>query len=158
MPMQLLLWRHAEAFDGSPDMSRSLTPKGHRQAREIARWLAPRLPSSTRILVSPATRTVETATALSNDFELAPALAPGAGPEELLAAAGWPGEGETAVLIVGHQPTLGLAASLVLTGEAHPWRVRKGGLWWFRAAAKDSFGGPSVRAVMNPDLLRDPAD
>ncbi len=44
--MDLILWRHAEAFDaleGEDDLSRSLTPKGERQAQRMAEWLNQRL-------------------------------------------------------------------------------------------------------------------
>ena len=41
--MDLILWRHAEAIDGMPDLARKLTPKGAKQAREMAAWLRPRL-------------------------------------------------------------------------------------------------------------------
>ena len=58
--MDLILWRHAEAFDGTPDLARRLTPKGHKQAAAIAAWLGKRLPAKTRILASPAARAQET--------------------------------------------------------------------------------------------------
>ena len=55
--MELILWRHAEAEDGAPDIARELTAKGHKQATKMAEFLRPRLPENTRILVSPARRT-----------------------------------------------------------------------------------------------------
>ena len=51
-------------------------------------------------------------------------LAPDALPEAVLEAAGLPGAGHPA-LIVGLQPTLGLAAALALTGTALPWSIPK---------------------------------
>src|ERR1700710_3079704 len=54
--MDLILWRHAEAFEMrevEDDMKRALTPKGERQAQRMAEWLGQRLAHSTRILVSP---------------------------------------------------------------------------------------------------------
>ena len=36
--MDLLLWRHAEAVEGSPDHARELTERGQRQARRMATW------------------------------------------------------------------------------------------------------------------------
>ncbi len=53
-------------------------------------------------------------------------LAPDASPAAVLAAAGWP-EHKGAVLVVGHQPTLGLLASMLIAGEPMPWSVKKGG-------------------------------
>ena len=67
--MDLILWRHAEAEDGTADAGRKLTDKGLKQAQQMAAWLAPRLPQNTRILVSPATRTQQTAAALDREFE-----------------------------------------------------------------------------------------
>ena len=43
--MDLILWRHAEAEDGVPDAKRKLTPRGRKQAKQIARWLKQRLPA-----------------------------------------------------------------------------------------------------------------
>ena len=59
--MELILWRHAEAEMGEPDEGRALTAKGHKQAWKMAEWLDHNLPNSCKILVSPATRTVQTA-------------------------------------------------------------------------------------------------
>ena len=58
--MDLILWRHAEAEDGTdklPDEKRRLTARGEKQARLMAQWLNRHLPKKTRILVSPAERT-----------------------------------------------------------------------------------------------------
>jgi phosphohistidine phosphatase len=150
--MHLILWRHAEAADGSPDLTRPLTAKGHKQAEDMARWLKPRLPRNTRILVSPALRTRETAQYLSRHFETVPDIAPDASPEAVLAAADWP-ETSGAVLVVGHQPTLGEVAALLLAGAPLAWSVRKGGLWWLSHRVRDETAEVVPRAVMNPDLL-----
>ena len=113
--MELILWRHAEAEPGEPDLGRRLSAKGEKQARRMAEWLHSRLPDSARILASPATRAQQTALALADlshrKFKTLEQIAPGATAEELLAAVGWPGS-RSPVVAVGHQPTLGLAASL----------------------------------------------
>ena len=70
--MELILWRHAEAEDGAPDIARELTAKGHKQATKMAEFLRPRLPENTRILVSPARRTQQTVHALTKHFETEP--------------------------------------------------------------------------------------
>lgn len=59
--MDLILWRHAEAEPGEPDLERALTAKGQRQARRMADWLGSQLPDSCRILASPALRCLQTA-------------------------------------------------------------------------------------------------
>lgn len=150
--MDLLLWRHAEAQDGTPDLARPLTPKGRRQAAAMAAWLDAHLPRRVRILSSPATRTRETVAALDREVEVVPALAPGAAPEAVLAAAGWPDAGG-AVLVVGHQPTLGLVAGLLLAGRPMEFSVRKGGLWWLSHRMRGETAQVVVRAVVNPEQL-----
>ena len=74
--MDLILWRHAEAEPGEPDLARELTPRGVKQARRVAKWLEPRLPDACRILVSPAARAQQTALALERKFKTKNELAP----------------------------------------------------------------------------------
>jgi len=150
--MDLLLWRHAEAFDGTPDLARRLTPKGHKQAEAIAAWLADRLPKQTRILVSPAARTQETARALNRPFETIASIAPGADATAVLAAADWP-NANGAVLVVGHQPTLGETAALLLADETREFSIKKGGLWWLSHRVRGELEQVVLRAVVNPDLV-----
>ncbi len=150
--MDLILWRHAEAVDGQPDLARELTPKGVKQAKAIAQWLSSRLPRRTRIIVSPAERAQQTAAALSDDFEIDRRLAPGAPPNAVLAAAGWP-EHRGAVVVVGHQPTLGMAAGLLIAGEPMPWSIKKGAIWWLSHRVRGEHPQVVLRAVMSPDLL-----
>ena len=150
--MDLILWRHAEAVDGHPDLARELTPKGVKQAKAIARWLTSRLPRQTRIVVSPAERTRQTAAALTEDFEIDRQLAPGAPPTAVLAASGWP-EHRGAVLVVGHQPTLGMAAALAIAGEPMPWSIKKGAIWWLSHRVRGEHPQIVLRAVISPDLL-----
>jgi len=153
--MDLILWRHAEAEllqPGQSDLERALTSKGERQARRMAAWLNARLAESTRIIVSPALRTQQTAAALERKFKTVASFAPGRSVDELLVGAGWPGA-SLPVLVVGHQPTLGRAAALLLTGEAADWSVRKGALWWFTRRPRNGAEETVLRAVMAPDLV-----
>lgn len=150
--MELLLWRHAEAEDGLPDLARALTAKGHKQAGKVATWLDRHLPGNCRVLVSPAQRAQQTAAALGRKFKTVPGLAPGASPAEVLQIAGWPHARET-VLIVGHQPTLGEIAALLLgLGEAE-CSIRKGAVWWFSNREREEGQRIMLRAVIAPDLL-----
>jgi phosphohistidine phosphatase len=167
--MDLVLWRHAEAVEGGPglpDLERPLTPKGEKQAARMAQWLDRMLPDGARVLVSPAQRTQQTAQALAamgRKFKTVSTLAPEADAQAVLQAAGWPG-GKGCVVVVGHQPTLGTVASLIITGHAQPWSVRKGGVWWLRerdkAAGLADGDHPALHgnhavlvAVQSPDLL-----
>ena len=150
--MDLILWRHAEAVDGLPDLARKLTPKGVKQAKALAHWLSSRLPEQTRIIVSPAKRTQQTAAALNDEFEIEHRLAPGAPPTALLAAVGWP-EHRGTVVVVGHQPTLGMAAALVIAGKPMPWSIKKGAIWWLSRRVRGEHVQVVLRAVISPDLL-----
>ena len=150
--MDLILWRHADAVDGSPDMTRKLTPKGHRQAAEVAKWLKKHLPPDTRVVVSPATRAQETVRALTDHFETDASLAPGAMPEAVLKAAGWP-EAARTVLVVGHQPTLGEVAAHLMAEEPRAWSLRKGAFVWLEHRVRDAGSEVVLRAALSPDLL-----
>ena len=150
--MELILWRHAEAEDTYPDMDRVLTAKGRQQAEKMAVWLKARIPDNTCILVSPARRTQQTASALGLDFNTLETLAPGAQPRDILQAAGWP-NAEGAALIVGHQPTLGMAAAYAITGQALGWSVKKGAVWWISSTIRGSSQQSTIRAVIAPDSL-----
>jgi phosphohistidine phosphatase len=156
--MDLILWRHAEAeeADGrSPDTKRRLTARGEKQARKMAAWLKERLPAKTRILVSPAERTQQTAHALGQAFELEPRVGVGADAADLIAAADWPNGGgsRSAVVIVGHQPTLGRLAALLLSGTEADWAIKKGAVWWFSSRERDGGAQTALRGVINPELL-----
>jgi phosphohistidine phosphatase len=153
--MDLILWRHAEAFEMrevQDDLERALTPKGERQAQRMAGWLQRQLPSTARVLVSPARRAQQTAAALERKFKTVAALAPDGSVDGLLQASRWPESRET-VLVVGHQPTLGLAAAYLVSGQVQAWSVRKGGLWWLRARQRESELQVVLHAVFGPDLL-----
>ena len=134
------------------DLDRALTPKGERQAQRMAGWLNRQLPASTRVLVSPARRTQQTATALDRKFKTLPALAPDATVEGLLHAVRWPDAREP-VLVIGHQPMLGLAAAYLLTGQPLGWAVRKGAVWWLRARDRDGELHVVLHAVVAPELI-----
>lgn len=150
--MELILWRHAEAADGVPDHTRELTAKGEKQAEKAAAFLRGHLPADTRILVSPATRTRQTAAALTDHFTLAPTIAPGASAQDVLRAARWPDAGG-AVLVVGHQPTLGTVAAQLLGCTDMPLSIKKGALWWFSRRERDNTAQVTLRLVITPDFL-----
>ncbi len=150
--MDLILWRHAEAEEGGPDLGRKLTPKGRKQAKRIAAWLLQRLPSKFTLLSSPAVRARQTADALEVRAKFVEQLAPGAGVSDVLEAADWPRR-KGAVLVVGHQPTLGCVASYLVSGSLVEWSVKKGGLWWLTYRVRNGEGQVVVRAVMAPDMV-----
>ncbi|MBP6899742.1 MAG: phosphohistidine phosphatase SixA [Burkholderiaceae bacterium] len=157
--MDLILWRHAEAREareGESDLDRPLTGRGEKQAARMAEWLNRFLPDTTRVLVSPALRTRQTAEALGRKLRLVDGLAPGATPDQLLNAARWPDSREP-VLVVGHQPTLGHVAALLMSGaaamDAPAWAIRKGGVWWLRQRQRETGTEVVVVAVRTADRL-----
>lgn len=150
--MDLILWRHADAVDGEPDSLRALTAKGEKQARIMAQWLNARIPDDTRILVSPATRAQQTASALARDFTLDKNLSPDANAMSLLLAAGWPDAGSTVVL-VGHQPAIGQAIMLLLAGTESDIIVKKGGIAWLSNRVRLGSQQNVLRALMSPDMV-----
>ncbi len=147
--MELILWRHADAELGKPDGERRLTEKGQKQAARMAKWLSARLPEDCVVMASPAVRAQQTALALTKDFKTVPGLDTSGSAQELLRACGWPRG--AAVVAVGHQPTIGEVAALLLTGAPAPWAVRKGAIVWFSLRGAEA--SPRLRAWISPDLL-----
>jgi phosphohistidine phosphatase len=151
--VDLILWRHAEAAEHASDLSdldRPLTGRGERQAARMATWLNQHLPATTRVLVSPARRTQQTAQALERRFKTVPALAPDSTVPALLDAARWP-DAKGPVLVVGHQPALGLAAAWLLAGVIQPWSVKKAAVWWLRQRERDGDGQVVLVTVRGPE-------
>jgi phosphohistidine phosphatase len=154
--MDLILWRHAEAEEGGagmPDSKRRLTARGEKQAHDMAKWLRTQLPKKTKILVSPSVRTQQTAHTLALPFEVEPKIAVGADVADLIGAVDWPAQ-SGAVLLVGHQPSLGRLAALLLSGTEADWGVKKGGVWWFTKRSREGRDQTVLRAVMNSEMLR----
>lgn len=152
--MDLILWRHADAedkYDGIFDHERQLTAKGAKQAQKMAAWLNAQMPADTRILVSPAKRAVQTAAALERNFETSEQLFTSATISDHLAISRWPVD--ATVLLVGHQPTLGQLAALLMSGHAHHWEIKKGAVWWLRSTPDGSSLNASLRAATLPAML-----
>jgi phosphohistidine phosphatase len=151
--MDLILWRHAEAQEdaGGGDLQRPLTARGEKQAARMAAWLDRRLADGVKILCSPALRCEQTVLPLGRRYKLREELAPGAAAEAILAAAQWP-DAKQAVLIVGHQPTLGETAAMLL-GTSHEIAVRKGAVWWFRSRDRDGEEQTVLLAALSPDMV-----
>lgn len=153
--MDLILWRHAEAFDpeeGQDDLCRRLTPRGEKHAERMARWLDQQLPEGTRILSSPAVRTEQTVQPLKRKYKVRDALAPGATVQDLLETAGWPGA-KHPVLVVGHQPTLGGVVSHLFDMGGEPMPIRKGAVWWLRSRVKEDRMQTVILSVTSPERL-----
>lgn len=153
--MDLILWRHAEAEQGFPDLARQLTEKGRNQAKMMAAWLKLQLSNDfddATMLVSPAKRTQQTAEALSHDFEIEHQIGPGASANQILAAANWP-YAKGKVIVVGHQPTLSEVAGLLLSEIPPGLFFKKGAVWWFRYRKSSQNAEIVLHAVKYPDML-----
>ncbi len=158
--MDLILWRHAEAelaIEGRDDMSRQLTAKGERQATRMAVWLDRHLPEGTRVLVSPARRTDQTAQALGRKYKLRDELAPHAQASDVLSLLKWSPEtgpqNKGTVLIVGHQPYLGQVIAQLLGMREDICAVRKGAVWWLRTRLREDKLQTVLMTVATPDLI-----
>ncbi|MFZ5568193.1 MAG: SixA phosphatase family protein [Pseudomonadota bacterium] len=153
--MDLVLWRHAEAHEAEPgqdDLSRALTPRGEKQAARMALWLDRQLPEGTRILVSPARRTEQTAQALGRKYKLREELSPNATVEQLLQLVQWP-QGKGVILVVGHQPVLGQTIARLLAIHGSECSVKKGAVWWLRHRLRDEVSQTTLVSVQSPDTL-----
>jgi len=153
--MDLIFWRHAEAFDaleGQDDLSRTLTPKGEKQAARMSQWLDRQLPDGIRVMSSPAVRCEQTVKALGRKVKYKSELLPNASLDDLLVTAGWP-DSKMSVLIVGHQPVLGQAVAYLLGIPGADCSVRKGAVWWLRSRVRDGDTQTIVVSVQTPELL-----
>ena len=153
--MDLVLWRHAEAqewVDGCDDMARTLTSRGEKQATRMANWLDRQLPEGTRILVSPARRSEQTAIALGRKFKIRPELGPGCSVAQLLELVQWPTAKGT-VLVLGHQPTLGQTIAQLLGLSTTECPVKKGAVWWLRNREREAHSQTVVVTVQSPEVL-----
>lgn len=153
--MNLILWRHAEAHElqeGGDDLNRTLTPRGEKQAKRMGQWLDRQLPDGTRILVSPARRTEQTALALGRKYKVRPELAPDGSVAQLLEVVQWPDDKAT-VLVIGHQPALGQTISQLLGLNASACAVKRGAVWWLRSRERESRLQTVVVTVQSPEVL-----
>ena len=89
---------------------------------------------------------------LGRRFRTVDDLAPGASAADLLNAVNWPDSRE-AVLVIGHQPTLGRVASLLVSGSEADWSIRKGGVWWLSDRDREGDGTARLRVVIGPDFV-----
>ena len=153
--MDLIFWRHAEAFeslDGQDDLSRTLTPKGEKQALRMSQWLDRQLPEGVRIISSPAVRCEQTVKPLGRKVKYKSEILPNASLDDLLVTSGWP-DSKMSVLIVGHQPVLGQAIAYLLGLPNGECSVRKGAVWWLRSRVRDGITQTIVVSVQTPELL-----
>ena len=151
--MELILWRHADAEDTNPggDSARRLTAKGEKQAERMARWMRPRLEGTWCVVSSPAVRALATVAPLDMPYEIRESLSTAANADSVLREVGWPDAGK--VVVVGHQPTLGEVAALLLGGRAGEVAVRKGAILWFATREREGRAETVLKVVLDPEML-----
>jgi phosphohistidine phosphatase len=162
--MDLYLMRHGIAVPGgSPgiasDEDRPLSPKGIKRMRKAARGLSTLEIAFDQVFTSPLLRARQTAEIVAEILELKeqpeelPELAPGNSIEKLLSSLSTHRDRKR-LLLVGHQPFLGEAASYLLTGgKGIRMDLRKGGLCHLRI---DDFpeGNAALRYLLTSKQLR----
>src|SRR6185436_17434857 len=126
--MNVILFRHGPAGDPDPsrwasDADRPLTPGGIEKSREAARGLRRQTDDVAFILTSPYVRALGTARIVADvlgvtQVETLDALACGGSPRAILMALGRLSPDQR-VILVGHEPDLGMLAGLMI-GAARP--------------------------------------
>ena len=156
----LIFWRHAEAEVDSTtgaDIDRELTKKGRKDAAAMAKWLHQHLPANTEVLCSPARRCLETTAALQRFNR-----------QQKITIAEYLGVNSTVdkitkhvlnedcsrtILIVGHQPNLGLLIARLLKMENEACVVKKGAVWWLRQRHVGDTAQTYLFTVQHPDFV-----
>jgi phosphohistidine phosphatase len=165
---ELLLLRHGIAEERSPgadDAARALTARGRERSRAVLERLAGLGFRADRLLSSPLCRARQTAelavrAGLAEALELAEALAPAADPLDSLPrwlASLAPPEGERPrLLLVGHEPDLGLLACRLIGAPAGAIELRKAGLVVLHLSSCREgplAGSAQLRLLLSPRLL-----
>lgn len=165
--MILYLIRHgiadpASEAEGEADTQRSLTPKGRKRLRQIARALKAFKPPIEVILTSPYLRAAQTAQILSKQLGLddakivtTPALAPGGDAARLIEEVAMRAGSASAVALVGHEPGLSRLISVLISGKPDLAIVMKKGGVCRLAAESPSYGScAALEWLMAPAQLR----
>ena len=148
-----------EEWEGK-DVDRPLTEKGKRRVREVAAGLRRLEVRPTVIYASPARRAAETAQLLhgllarSSLMELRDELLPEVSPSEVVRLI----QGlraESCVVCIGHEPQLGMAASLLLSGRASAsFPLKKAGACLIELPITAKPGRGVIRWWLMPGQLR----
>ena len=162
--MDCVLFRHGiaverEEWDG-PDTDRPLTDRGVKRVSQVAAGLKWLEVQPTYIFSSPLIRALETADILQASMTIPSAikrvdeLLPDANPERLLALfRDLPPE--CCALCVGHEPHLGSAASVMLTGKSSTaFPFKKAGASLIELSSPPKIGRGVLRWWLEPGQLR----
>lgn len=162
--MHCILFRHGlaverEEWDGA-DGERPLTEKGAKRVAQVASGLKWLEVQPTHLFSSPLVRAEETARILYTVFgertvvQQADELLPDAPPDGLLSLLEEL-PSESCVICVGHEPQLGLAASLLLAGKPSlSFRFKKAGACLIELPSPPKPSRGVLRWWMEPSQLR----
>jgi len=162
--MDCLLVRHGIAFEreewDGKDVDRPLTEEGVRRVRQVAAGLRRLAVRPTVIYASPARRAADTAQLLHDLLakpslmELREELLPEATPTDLLRLLK-NCSSESCVICVGHEPQLGMAASVLLSGRASDsFPLKKAGACLIELSIPVKPGQGLLRWWLTPGQLR----
>jgi len=167
--MKLLAIRHAIAEEsedfartGKDDRLRPLTDEGRKKMKQAAKGLRELVPGIDLLATSPLTRAAQTGAILDSvyggvDEVEIEELAPEATPAEFLL---WLRKQKAGTLaVVGHEPSLSLIVSWLLTGsERRIFAFRKGGACMLEFPGEVAAGTATLLWALAPAQLRDLAD
>lgn len=159
----LILWRHTEAEASAVsgrDADRMLTKRGRKDAAKLANWLKQHLPADAIVLCSPARRCQETVAALGEinniDIKNAEFLGVNGTVQRIVTELAALDSSKT-ILLVGHQPNLGLLIAKLLGIQESACVVKKGAVWWLRQRTADDERKTALQTylltVQHPDFL-----
>ena len=162
--MDCVLLRHGIAVERDewegPDADRPLTEKGKRRVRGVAAGLSRLYVQPTHVLSSPLIRAIETAKIAHSSLRVSSAvrivdeLLPDAPPDRLLSIL-HDLPPESCVLCVGHEPQLGMAASVLLSGRASAsFPLKKAGACLIELSIPAKPGRGVLRWWLTPSQLR----
>lgn len=135
--MEIYILRHSDAEDRGTkrDSDRSLTERGTKKMKKIAKAMKAMDLSFDVVLSSPYNRAKETAGIVGDTFEctslikLTPYLVPDANPSSLVKEINEDYAGKKNILLVGHEPFLSEFIAVLVSGRRDAWiKLRKGGV------------------------------
>ncbi len=162
--MDCVLLRHGIAVERDewkgPDAGRPLTERGAKRVAQVAdglKWLDVR---PTHVLSSPLIRAIETAKIVHRSLRVRSAvhsvdeLLPDAPPDRFLSIL-HDLSPESCVLCVGHEPHLGMVASVMLVGKpTTAFPLKKAGACLIELSIQAKPGRGVLRWWLSPDQLR----
>jgi phosphohistidine phosphatase len=163
--MDCVLLRHGIAVERDdwegPDTDRPLAERGAKRVAQVAAGLSRLGVQPTHVLSSPLIRAIETATIVHRSLrvraavQIVDALLPDAPPNQLLSVM-QDLPPESCVLCIGHEPHLGLAASVMLSGRATAsFPMKKAGACLIELPIPAKPGRGILRWWLTPRQLRE---